>query len=100
MYKMKRFHPYLDIYAIHIADVYDMFQGRDTPDISHQLQFSWMQPALYFDPTPKFPSGYFVELAENAGDSLTFIILTANMKNVLTRSVEKPADDFTYRLFC
>ena len=59
-----------------------------------------MQPALYFDPTRKIPSGYFVEFAENAGDTLTFLILTAKMKNELTRSVEKPADDFTYRLFC
>ena len=97
---MKWFYPYLDIYAIHIADVNDMFQGRDTPDISHHLQFLRMQPALYFDPTPKFPSGYFVEFADNAGDALTFVILTASMKNVFPRSIERQAGDFTYRLFC
>ena len=46
---MKQFHPNLCIYAIYIADIYNMFQGRDTSDISHHLQFSLMQPVLYFD---------------------------------------------------
>ena len=61
-----------------------------------------MQPVLYLDPTSTFPEsnekpGYFVGFAENAGDALTFLILTANMKTILTRSVVRPADDITKR---
>ena len=66
-----------------------------------KMMMSMIIPLIvYFDPTLKFPSGYFVEFADNAGDALTFVILTASMKNVLPRSIERQADDFTYRLFC
>ena len=76
--------------------------GGDTQDISHLLQFSWMQPVLYLDPTTSFPNsnekpGYFVGFDMTSGDALTFKILTKDMKEVLTRSVVRPADDMKSR---
>jgi hypothetical protein len=41
--------------------------------------------------------GYFVGFDRCSGDALTFKILTKNMKEVLTRSVVRPADDFKTR---
>ena len=61
-----------------------------------------MQPVLYHDPTTSFPEsnekpGYFVGFDLNAGDVLTFKVITADMKTVLTRSVVRPADDCKHR---
>ena len=61
-----------------------------------------MQPIFYHDPTTSFPEsnekpGYFVGFDFNAGDALTFKIITADMKTTLTRSVVRPVDDCKHR---
>ena len=76
--------------------------GGETQDISHLLLFSWMQPVLCLDPMAKFPEskekpGHFVGFAECSGDALTFKILAEDMKQVLTRSAVRPADDIKHR---
>jgi hypothetical protein len=43
------------------------------------LMFYWFEPVLYLDPFSKFPEtterpGYFVAIADNVGDALTFKI--------------------------
>ena len=70
----------------------------ETPDISSILQFHFYQAVLYLDPTTSFPDnkelpGYFVGIAEGAGDALTFEILTEDHKSILTRSVVRAAQD-------
>ena len=69
----------------------------ETPDISSIIQFSWLQPVLYYNkmasnPQPKEELGHFVGIAINVGDALTFKVLTDN-DQVLCRSVIRPADD-------
>ena len=57
-----------------------------TPDISNLLQFHFYQPVLYFNTNgPSYPKskelyGYWVGIAENVGDALTYKILTTENK--------------------
>jgi hypothetical protein len=68
----------------------------ETPDISALLQFRFYEPIYYHDPVNnKFPDtqekiGYFIGIAENKGDELTFWVLTGN-GSVIARSVIRSA---------
>ena len=66
--------------------------GGVTPDISSLLVFVWYEPVLYHVHEMSFPkskekSGYFVGIAENVGDALTFLIMTNDTGNIISRSV-------------
>ena len=67
-----------------------------TPDLSALLQFKFYEPVYYHDPIGnKFPEttekiGYFVGIAENKGDELTFWVLTGN-GSVIARYVIRTA---------
>ena len=69
-----------------------------TPDISVLLCFYWYQPVIYLEFESSFPKskerlGRFVGISENCGDALTFRILTDETKEIISRSVVRPADD-------
>jgi hypothetical protein len=71
-----------------------------TPDISALLCFVWYQPIFYYRmegktpfPESKEKLGRFVGISESKGDALTFKILTNDTKEVIHRSVVRPADD-------
>ena len=71
------------------------FRTGVTPDISPWLQFTFWQPVLYLDseeswPSSKERSAYWLGVAENIGDFLTFWIMDAQSKQVLARSVVRP----------
>jgi hypothetical protein len=59
-----------------------------TPDISNLLQFYFYQPVFYLDTNdPSYPKskelyGYWVGIAENVGDALTYKILTPEHKAI------------------
>jgi len=67
-----------------------------TPDISGLLQYYFYQPVLFLDTNkPAFPKskellGYWVGMAENIGDALTYWIITPDFK-LLARSTLHPA---------
>ena len=67
-----------------------------TPDISNLLQFYFYQPVFYLDTNdPSYPNskelyGYWVGIAENVGDALTFKILTPEFQ-IINRSTLRPA---------
>ena len=70
----------------------------ETQDISHIMQFHWLQPVLHLNPTASFPEtkeepAFFYGFAENCGDALTFELLLPDMKTRITRSVVRPAHD-------
>ena len=63
-----------------------------TPDISPWLQFTFWQPILFLDnenswPSSKERSGYWLGVADNIGDFLTYWIFDDQSKQVLARSV-------------
>ena len=71
------------------------FRTGVTPDISPWLQFTFWQPILYLDnetvwPSSKERSGYWLGVAENIGDFLTYWICDDQTKQVLARSVVRP----------
>ena len=66
--------------------------GGVTPDISSFLIFVWYEPVLYHVHEISFPkskekSVYFVGIAENVGDALTFLIIKNDTGNIISRSV-------------
>ena len=67
-----------------------------TPDISALIQFYFYQPVMYLDTNkPSYPNskelfGYWVGVAENIGDALTYYILTPEYQ-VIARSTLCPA---------
>ncbi len=66
-----------------------------TPDISPFLQYTFWQPILYLDHESSWPStterpGYWVGVAHNIGDILTYWIYDDQTKHVLARSVIRP----------
>lgn len=69
----------------------------ETPDISALLQYYFYQPVLYLDKAQTFPkskerSGWWVGVAENTRDALTYKIPTTNNK-VLYRFVCRATDN-------
>jgi len=67
-----------------------------TPDISALIQFYFYQPVMYLDTNkPSYPNsrelfGYWVGVAENVGDALTYTILTPEFQ-LINRSTLCPA---------
>ena len=62
----------------------------ETPDVSSLMQFSFYEKVYFLDPDAKFPDtserlGYFVGIAENKGDDLTFWVLTQDTDQLLAR---------------
>jgi hypothetical protein len=73
---------------------HQMLKG-DVPDISALLQFTFWQPILFLDheslwPRTKEQSGFWLGVADNIGDSLTFWVFDSQSKQVLARSVVRP----------
>ena len=69
-----------------------------THDISQFLQFHFWERVLFLDNVDSFPAsserpGYFVGIAHNVGDSLTFKILDDQTKQVVNVSVVRPYKD-------
>ena len=67
-----------------------------TPDISAFLQFQFYEP-IYFQVDESSPStgeaaGYWIGVADNVGDALTYHIWSHKTRNVLQRSVIRTAD--------
>ena len=68
-----------------------------TPDITVLLQFIFYEPVYYqvfegsFPEDPSEALGRFVGIAESVGHSMTFLILTADLK-VISRSVVQSAN--------
>jgi hypothetical protein len=61
------------------------------PDISALLQFCWFEPVLYsvdhsFATDSPEKAGCWVGIAETQGDALTYLILTDDTQQVITRS--------------
>ena len=66
-----------------------------TIDISQYLQFYFWQPVLFLDHEQSWPStiecsGFWVGIAHNIGDFLTFWIVDAESFQVLAHSVVRP----------
>ena len=64
----------------------------ETPDVSVLLQYSFYEQILYLDSDTKYPDskekpGRFVGIAENCGDALTYLILTDDTNQIISRSV-------------
>jgi hypothetical protein len=60
------------------------------------LMIYWFEPVLYLDPVSKFPEtterpGYYVDFADNKGDSLKFKVMRNNLPTVLHRRVVRSA---------
>ena len=65
------------------------------PDISAFLQFQFWERILYLDHEHSFPdskerSGYWVGIADNIGDALTYWILDDQSGQLLVQSVVRP----------
>jgi hypothetical protein len=67
-------------------------------DISAFLEYKFFEENLYLDPDESFPSskekpGWWLGVAHNVGDTMTFKILTNDNKKIIFRSVLRPAKD-------
>ena len=73
-----------------------------TPNISPLLQFTFWQPILFLDNEHSWPSskercGYWLGVANNIGDFLTYWIFDDQSKQVLARSVVQPYNNNSVR---
>jgi hypothetical protein len=71
-------------------------------DISAFLEYRFYEPVLYLDSDETFPSskekpGWWVGVANNVGDAMTFKILTEDSHKVIHRSVLRPAKDDRFK---
>ena len=71
-------------------------------DISAFLEYRFYEKIFYLDSDESFPSskekpGWWVGVAHNVGDALTFKILTEDSQQVVHRSVIRPATDDRFR---
>ena len=71
-------------------------------DISAFLEYWLYEPGLYLDSDETFPSskekpGWWVGVANNVGDAMTFKILTEDTHKVVHRSVICPAKDDCFK---
>jgi hypothetical protein len=69
-----------------------------TPDISALLSFHFYEPVYYLDveettPYSKEKAGYWLGVAHNVGDALTYHILTDDTQMVIQRSVVRSRKD-------
>jgi hypothetical protein len=71
-------------------------------DISAFLEYKFYEPILYLDCDETFPSskekpGWWVGVANNVGDAMTFKILTDDSHHVIHRSVIRPAKNDRFK---
>jgi hypothetical protein len=71
-------------------------------DISAFLEYRFYEPIFYLDSDETFPSskekpGWWVGVARNVGDTMTFKILTDDSHKVVHRSVIRPAKDDRFK---
>jgi hypothetical protein len=69
----------------------------ETPNISALLHYQFYEKIYYLDPGETFPKskekpGYWVGVATNVGDALTYKILTDDTEQVIHRSVIRTAE--------
>ena len=74
-------------------------------DISAFVEYRFYEPILYLDSDETFPSskekpGWWVGVANNVGDAMTFKILTEDTHKVIHRSVIRPAKDDRFKNKC
>jgi hypothetical protein len=67
-------------------------------DISAFLEYKFYKEILYLDSDKSFPSskekpGWWLGVAHNVGDAMTFKILTHDTEKIICRSVLRPAKD-------
>jgi len=76
----------------------EVYHGS-TPDISAYTQFHFYEPIYYALDDSSFPSqsteasGWWVGVADNVGDSLTYKVLTRDTHKIIHRSVVRSASD-------
>jgi len=73
---------------------YQMQHGS-TPDISAYLQFTFWEPILFLDTEESWPAtreqpGWWLGVAHNVGDELTYWVLDDQLKQVFTWSAMQP----------
>ena len=73
-------------------------QSRPKLEISALLIFSFYERVYYLESETPFPNSrekaeWFIGIAENVGDALTFWILTEDTKKIIARSVVRTAED-------
>ena len=85
-------HNHLAAESLNWRTPYEMLTGS-TPDVSVLMQFHFWEPIYYMiHDKQSFPSqtnekmGRIVGISENVGDSLTYIVLTDDTKQLLHRS--------------
>jgi hypothetical protein len=71
-------------------------------DISAFLEYRFYEHVMYLDSDTSFPSskeksGWWVGVADNVGDAMTFKILTEDSQQVIHRSVIRPSSDDRFR---
>jgi hypothetical protein len=74
----------------------------ETPDISALLHYQFYVKIYYLDPGETFPKskekpGYWVGVATNVGDALTYKILTDDTEQVIHRSIIRTAESSKQR---
>jgi hypothetical protein len=75
-----------------------------TPDISAYLQFHFYQPVFYLDTNhPLYPRsrecyGYWIGVAPNVGDALTYKILTPEHQVIFRSTLRAASDPLNYNL--
>ena len=88
--------------AIDYRTPYEKRHGS-TPDISAYVLFHFWERIYYHSPDNSFPEskelpGYFLGIAKNVGDALTFVILSQNgtrlCRSVIRSAVGKPLSGF------
>ena len=72
----------------------------DTPDISALLMYEFYEQVYFLDPSQPFPStqerlGRMVGIAEHVGDALCYKVLVEDTRQVVHRSVVRPAVDLS-----
>jgi len=71
----------------------------NVPDISALVQFRFYEPVYFKDKGKHYPSssderaGYWVGIADNCGDALTYLILTKDTLKVVPRSAVRSGLD-------
>jgi hypothetical protein len=73
-----------------------------TPNISGLLLFTFFEKVYYLDAESPFPEskekpGWFVGVAENIGDAMTFWVLPEDTEQLIARSVIRSAENQVWR---
>jgi hypothetical protein len=92
-----------DIHSITVDETLDWQiplakRKGETPDTSAFLQFKYYKTIYFLDIQMKFPTtkerpGYWLGVAHNIGDALTYIILTVDTRQTIEGCVIQSAED-------